>query len=141
MAPLRETDILMFVVDARNGITQTDFAIRDWIKKNVISRSDLTPNNTTKDLVREEGTGSLTDKIYVDKVLLVANKCDDGQTFDSENDLYQLGLGEPIFVAVESGEGMHELWKIIDEAVPVESIEWFKKRAKKRFARYKALRD
>jgi len=141
MAPLKETDILLFVVDARNGITQTDFAIRDWIKKNVVSRSDLTPNTTTRDLVPEEGTGSLSGKIYVEKVLLVANKCDDGQTFDSENDLYQLGLGEPIFIAAESGEGMHELWKVIDEAVPVESIEWFKKRGKKRFARYKALRD
>lgn len=88
LAPLRETDILLFVVDARSGITQTDFAIRDWIKKNVVQRCDLKPNEINKELVAFTDSGEKDNKIYVEKVYLVANKCDDGQTFDSENDLY-----------------------------------------------------
>lgn len=106
-----------------------------------MQRSEIKTNDTVKDIVAEEGTGLPGEQIIVEKIYLIANKCDDGQTFDSENDLYQLGFGDPIYIAAESGEGMHELWKVIDESVPAESLQWFKERAKKRVARYKALRD
>ena len=138
--PLTQSDIIFFIVDARNGITTTDFKIRDWINENVV-QTDFFEKNEDGELVGDQGTGRKDDKIYVKRVVLIANKCDEGETFGAENELYQLGLGEPIYIAVESGEGMHELWGEIDRSVPEESQLWFKERAKKRKSRYKKLRN
>ena len=139
--PLKESDIIFFVVDVRNGITLTDFEIRDWIRENVVQTDFLSLEEDMKDLVFEDGTGEEDDKIYVKRVVLIANKSDEGDTFGMENELYQLGFGDPIYVAAETGEGMHELWKEIDGCVPEESQLWFKEREKKRVGRYKELRN
>lgn len=140
-APLYDSDIIFFIVDVRNGITTVDFEISQWIKQNVVQTDFLDTNDQEKEIVPGEGLGKKKDdKIYVKKVVLIANKCDEGELFGQENELYQLGLGDPVCVAAETGEGMHELWEVIDESVPEESQIWFKERAKKRKKRYKELK-
>jgi GTP-binding protein len=140
--PLQDSDIIFFVVDVRNGITNIDFNIRNWIKQNVVQTDFLEMNDEEKRLSNEHGSGKLNDgKIYVNRVVLIANKCDEGELFGNENELYQLGLGDPVCVAAETGDGMHELWKVIDDSVPQESQDWFQARSKKRKQRYQELKN
>jgi GTP-binding protein len=72
-------DVVLFLIDARAGVLPLDQAFAGWLRK----RSD--------------------------KVVLVANKCEGraGQTGLAE--AHALGLGEPIPVSAEHGEGLSDL--------------------------------
>jgi GTPase len=79
-AAIRLADALMFVVDARAGLTPTDRAFADFARR--------------------------ADK----PVLLLANKSEGKQGDAGAMEAYALGLGDPIQVSAEHGEGMGELY-------------------------------
>jgi GTP-binding protein len=85
-------DLVLFVVDARAGLTPTDRHFAQWL--------------------RRQGR----------PVLLIANKAE-GRASESEVlDAYALGLGEPIAVSSEHGDGISYLMaEIADHLPPVES--------------------
>ena len=83
-----EADIVLFVVDGKEGITSDDFVVRDMLKK-ISSR-----------------------------VIVVINKCDSKKIKDNEYDFYSLGFKEYIKVSGEQGDGMYELIETITSMIP-----------------------
>ena len=78
-AALRQADLVLFVVDVRTGITEADRAFANWLR-----RADI-------------------------PVLLVANKAEGRLGLQNAMQAYELGLGDPIPVSAEHGDGFGEL--------------------------------
>lgn len=83
-------DLVLFVVDARTGLTPVDRHFAQWL--------------------RRQGK----------PVLLVANKAEGRASGSSVLDAYELGLGDPVAVSAEHGEGIADLMSQIVEHLPLE---------------------
>ena len=81
-------DLCVFVVDARAGVTPADRHFAQWL--------------------RRQGR----------PVLLVANKAEGRSSRSSVLDAFELGLGEPVAVSAEHGEGISELMTEIADRLP-----------------------
>ncbi len=81
-------DVVLFVVDARAGVTPADQHFAQWL--------------------RRQGR----------QVLLVANKAEGRLSQSSVLDAFSLGLGEPLAVSAEHGEGISELMSEIADRLP-----------------------
>ena len=81
-------DLVVFVVDARAGITPADSHFAAWL--------------------RRQGR----------PVLLVANKAEGRGGAQAAMEAYSLGLGEPLAVSAEHGEGLASLMSEIAERLP-----------------------
>jgi GTPase len=87
-------DLVVFVVDARAGMTPADQHFAQWL--------------------RRQGR----------PVLLVANKAEGRSARSSVLDAFELGLGEPVAVSAEHGEGISELMAEIADRLPeAETVE------------------
>lgn len=80
-------DLVLFVLDARVGVTEADRLFAD--------------------AVRRAGR----------PVLLVANKCEGHKQQEGLYEAYELGLGDPIAISAEHGEGLGELYEQAHAAV------------------------
>ena len=87
-AAIKLADALMFVVDARAGLTPTDRAFADFARR--------------------------ADK----PVLLIANKSEGKHGDAGAMEAYALGLGDPIQISAEHGEGMGELYDALRALMP-----------------------
>jgi GTP-binding protein len=76
-------DIVLFVVDSRSGIVPVDEAFAELVR------------------------------VSAKPVILVANKCEGRAGEAGFYDSYRLGLGEPIAISAEHGEGLSELYRAI----------------------------
>jgi len=76
---VRDADLVMFVVDAREGITPADEKFAD--------------------IVRKAGRPTI----------LVANKCEGRRGDEGFYEAFRLGLGQPVAISAEHGEGIAEL--------------------------------
>jgi GTP-binding protein len=90
-AAVAGADLVVFVVDARAGITPADSHFASWL--------------------RRQGR----------PVLLVANKAEGRGGAAAALDAYSLGLGEPLAVSAEHGEGLADLMGEIADRLPPES--------------------
>ena len=72
-------DVVLFLVDARAGVLPLDEAFANWLRKRAA------------------------------KVILVANKCEGRAGQNGLAECHALGLGEPIPVSAEHGEGLSDL--------------------------------
>jgi GTPase len=90
-AAIKLADALMFVVDARAGLTPTDRAFADFARR--------------------------ADK----PVLLLANKSEGKHGDAGALEAYALGLGDPIQVSAEHGEGMGELYHALRALLPAQA--------------------
>lgn len=81
-------DALMFVIDARAGLTPNDRAFADFARR---------ANKP---------------------VLLLANKSEGKQGEAGIAESYALGLGEPIGISAEHGEGLGDLYDVLRELMP-----------------------
>ncbi|WP_112323277.1 ribosome biogenesis GTPase Der [Oceanibium sediminis] len=88
-------DVSLFMFDARTGITATDAALADLLRK------------------REA------------PVILLANKAEGNAGSSGALEGYSLGLGDPVQLSAEHGEGMHDLYlrlmPLLDAHEPVEA--------------------
>ena len=85
---VREADLAMLLIDARAGLTPMDEHFARWLRRENV------------------------------KVVLVANKCEGRAGGPGLIDAWRLGLGEPIAVSAEHGEGMGELYDAIVAIAP-----------------------
>ncbi|MBW4021811.1 MAG: ribosome biogenesis GTPase Der [Proteobacteria bacterium] len=85
---LEQADLIVFVVDARAGILPPDAHFGTWLRR--LGRP----------------------------VLLVANKTEGRAGYNNALDAYTLGLGEPLSVSAEHGEGISHLMSTIAEMLP-----------------------
>jgi len=92
-AALEEADVALFLVDARSGIVPMDRHFADWLRR------APTP------------------------VVLVANKAEGREGMANAMEAFALGLGDPIAISAEHGEGMGELFRVLNEYAPEEEDE------------------
>jgi GTP-binding protein len=92
-AAIDEADLCLFMIDARDGITPIDRHFAD--------------------LVRRKGK----------PVILLANKAESRRGADNVQEAYSLGLGDPIPISAEHGEGLTDLYESIDAAADAEAAE------------------
>ncbi len=85
-----QADLVLFVLDSRAGVTPQDEHFAQWL--------------------RRQGK----------PVLLVANKAEGRTATSSILDAYSLGLGDPVGVSAEHGEGVADLMSEIADALPPE---------------------
>lgn len=83
-------DLVVFVIDARSGITPADAHFAAWLRR------------------RNR------------KVLLVANKAEGRGGMAAAMEAYSLGLGAPLAVSAEHGEGLADLMGEIADRIPPE---------------------
>jgi GTP-binding protein len=82
-AAVRDADAALFLVDAREGVTPLDEEIGRWL------RVETTP------------------------VIVVANKAEGRAAEAGILDAYRLGLGEPVAISAEHGEGVADLFEAL----------------------------
>jgi GTP-binding protein len=87
-AAIASADVIMFLIDARAGLTPSDEAFAD--------------------MVRRSGK----------PVIVVANKSEGRAGETGRMEAFALGLGEPIPVSAEHGEGMSDLYSALAEVAP-----------------------
>ncbi|HZF76746.1 MAG TPA: ribosome biogenesis GTPase Der [Acetobacteraceae bacterium] len=92
-AALAQADVVLFVVDVRTGLTPPDRAFAAWLR-----RAGL-------------------------PVLLVANKAEGRLGAQAAMEAYELGLGDPVAVSAEHGEGISDLIQEIADRLPAEGEE------------------
>jgi GTP-binding protein len=92
-AAVRDADAALFLVDAREGITPIDEEIGRWL------RAETTP------------------------VVVVANKAEGRAAESGILEAYRLGLGDPIAISAEHGEGVADLFEAIRPHVEHEHFE------------------
>ena len=82
---IEEADTILFLVDAREGLTPMDEDVAEMLRKS--------PK----------------------KVILVANKVDNSKEMDNLSEFYSLGLGEPVPIAGITGSGTGDLLDLVVE--------------------------
>jgi GTP-binding protein len=85
---IEEADIVVFMVDARSGVTPADHLITRELRQ--------------------------IDK----PVVLVVNKVDGISADTAVSDFYELGMGEPLAIAASSGRGVNQLMQHVLELLP-----------------------
>lgn len=115
------SDLVMFVLNAREGITKTDLELARFLKLRMKPGYD--------------------DKITVKDVLLVANKVEESFKDDVSNDVYKLGFGEPIYISANHGDGMTDLYEQLREKIPEHYFEEYNSRIEKRKEKHELIKN
>jgi GTPase len=92
-AAIEQADAVLFVVDARAGVTPADRAFAD--------------------VVRRSGKPAI----------VVANKSEGRAGADGALEAYALGLGDPVAISAEHGEGLADLFDALRAALPQATAE------------------
>jgi GTP-binding protein len=87
-AAIAEADIIIFVLDVRDGVIAADCEIADLL------RTCRKP------------------------VVVVANKADNTKLESQTNDFYRLGVGAPLAVSALHNRGINEIWQAISPLLP-----------------------
>ena len=83
-----EADIVVFVVDGKEGLTRDDYLVRDMLMK------------------------------ISDKVIVAINKCDSKKIKETEYEFYELGFENMIKVSGEQGNGISDLLDLVTKNFP-----------------------
>ncbi|CAN5188273.1 ribosome biogenesis GTPase Der [soil metagenome] len=92
-AAVREADLALFMIDAREGVTPLDSEIARWL------RAEATP------------------------VILVGNKAESSAAQSGLLEAYSLGFGDPIATSAEHGEGVVDLFEALRPFIEREGEE------------------
>ncbi len=76
-------DLVLFLIDARTGLTPIDRHFAEWLRERTIP------------------------------VLLIANKCEGNAGNTGYYESFELGLGEPVALSAAHGEGLAELYQAL----------------------------
>lgn len=82
-----QADLVLMMIDARAGVTPLDSHFAAWLRRAKV------------------------------KVALVANKCEGRAGLSGLAEAYALGLGDPIALSAEHGEGLGELYDLVAETM------------------------
>jgi GTPase len=92
-AAIAQSDAVFFLIDARVGATPADRAFANLVRKSA------------------------------KPAILVANKSEGREGHVGALDAYTLGLGEPIALSAEHGEGLADLYEALRAALPAETAQ------------------
>lgn len=90
---LKEADVAVMLYDARAGVTPTDEHFAAWLRRLGMP------------------------------IILCANKCEGSAVVDGIYEAYSLGLGEPVGLSAEHGEGLAELYQAVIDALKEKGID------------------
>jgi GTP-binding protein len=96
---IEEADLVLFLVDAKTGLTPFDLELASVLRK---------------EMSRAENLGK--------KVLLVVNKVDNKSDEAAKNEFYELGLGEPIMVSATVGRMSGDLLDVIIDELSFDDL-------------------
>ena len=97
---IAQADVILFLIDARAGVTPMDRHFGDWLRARPVP------------------------------VILVANKAEGRAGEPGLYEAYELGLGDPVPLSAEHGEGMGDLFEaLLPHAPPEEEDEAFEAEA------------
>jgi GTP-binding protein len=88
---LVRADLALLVIDARIGITPMDRHFADWARRQKL------------------------------KTALIANKCESKAGLSGLYEAFELGLGEPIAISAEHGQGLDELYNLLQPYVDADA--------------------
>jgi GTP-binding protein len=95
---LVQSDVILFLLDSRTGITSTDRKFAGWIRERVAH-------------LQEERAQRYS--TFPTKIILIANKAEGAHqsdyVIDVVSDSYSLGFGEPMLISASHGDGMGDL--------------------------------
>jgi len=92
-AAVREADVALFLIDAREGVTPMDEEIANWL------RAEDAP------------------------VVVAVNKAEGRQGETGRLEAFSLGLGEPIAISAEHGEGVVDLFESLRPFIEREQVD------------------
>lgn len=99
---MNESDVVLFMLDSRVGVTALDLHFARWIRKTIHGKND--PTNSTK---RE--------------VVILANKAEGAhmseQIMDTFAEASRLGFGEPLLISASHGYNRNTVYTVIDCSV------------------------
>jgi GTPase len=98
---IKDSDLILFLVDAKVGIMPQDKEFASFLKKNKIPH------------------------------ILVANKCDNKKTSQQVDEFYELGLGDPVKISSASGSRVGDLLDIVVKEAKVRKVRVSKKESEK----------
>jgi GTPase len=90
---LAAADVALLMIDAREGVTEADRHFAAWLRR----------------------SGK--------PVVLVANKTEGRATLPGVGEAYRLGLGDPVPISAEHGEGLAELYERLRPFAPDQSLD------------------
>jgi GTP-binding protein len=96
---LLEADVILFMVDVMEGVTDQDQKVAALLRKSIL-----------KDAKHK-------------KIILVANKSDTHERESQSSDFYKLGMGDVICISSVTGRGTGELMELIVKALPDKPME------------------
>jgi len=99
---IKNSDLILFLVDAKTGIMPQDKEFAAFLKKNKLP------------------------------YILVANKCDNKKTAQQVDEFYKLGLGEPIKISSSSGARVGDLLDLVVKKAKVRKVRANKKKSEKK---------
>lgn len=92
---INDADIILFLVDAKDGITTVDLHFANWMRRRL---------HNTKTLRNIKSNSS---------IILVANKTEGAhlsdKVLDTVSEALTLGLGEPLLISASHGDGISDL--------------------------------
>lgn len=91
-AAVEKADLVLMMIDARAGVTPLDAHFADWLRRVKVP------------------------------VTLLANKCEGRGGIAGLAEAYKMGLGEPVPISAEHGEGMGELYDIIRARIEADPV-------------------
>lgn len=115
---LFDSDLALFLLDVRQGVTIADEKLAEYLKKEGIQTY---PN--------------------LKEVILVGNKAEQSFLDDISNEVYKLNFGDPVLISAEHNERIVDLYDRIKESIPDAYIEESTKKYEKRLETHKKIKD
>lgn len=114
---LFESDLAFFILDVRQGVTVADEKLADYLKGEGIRNY---PN--------------------LKNIVLLGNKAEQSFLGDITNEVYKLGMGDPLYISAEHNEGIVDLYDKLRECIPESYIEENAEKYQKRIEKHEELR-
>jgi GTP-binding protein len=97
LAAVRESDVVVFMVDVRAGLTPMDSHFATWLRRNIGTKP----------------------------IIVVANKGEGKMTETDAMEFASLGISNdaPLLMSAEHNEGMDDLYQALNQALPAQSAE------------------
>jgi GTPase len=96
MVAVQEADAILFLVDAKSGLTSADREVTDLLRGHQVKQNGRS----------------------IPPILLVVNKADNSELRTNAYDFYQLGLGDPYPISAYHGTGTGDLLDALVAALP-----------------------
>lgn len=147
------SDLALFMVDGRQGITYSDYKLAEWINKNKDKELKYEFNKTaTKGIDELNQTEKNQEEFYekmkelkgqedyllkIPNVVLIVNKVEDNFIpCDVYENFSKLNLGDPMLISAEHGDNMHDIYNLIEENLPTNYKDNHEEKIQKRIKRY-----